>query len=220
MAEAFTTLPFPELLARFAAKEPVPGGGSASALAGSLAAALGEMVGALTLGKKGYESHQGEIETLRAEARVLSRRLLAAAEEDAEAYEAVMAAMALPKDTDEAKAARRDAMQAAFIGAAEPPLQVARTCLAVGRLGLRMLTIGNRNASSDAAVAILLALAGAEGSLLNVAINLGSIHDADTTASLQSEADGIWVGLAGLRRDMWTAAQQAGLAAPPGEAHA
>jgi formiminotetrahydrofolate cyclodeaminase len=123
--------------------------------------------------------------------------------------------MALPKDTDEAKAARREAMQAAFIGATEPPLQAARTCLAAGRLGLRMLAIGNRNASSDAAVAVLLALAGAEGSLLNVAINLGSIQDADTAARLQTEADGIWAGLTALRRDMWAAARAAGLAEPP-----
>ncbi|MEB3283870.1 MAG: cyclodeaminase/cyclohydrolase family protein [Candidatus Sericytochromatia bacterium] len=220
MSESFTTVPFPEMLGRFSSKEPIPGGGSASAIAGALAAALGEMVGALTLGKKGYESHQGEIETLRAEARVLTRRLLAAAEEDAEAYQGVMAAMGLPKDTDQAKATRREAMQSAFIGATEPPLQAARTCLAVGRLGLRMLIIGNRNASSDAAVATLLAIAGGEGSLLNVAINLSSIQDADLTARLRAEAEGIWAGLSNLRRDMWTAAHHAGLEGPPAEVRA
>ncbi|MEB3198350.1 MAG: cyclodeaminase/cyclohydrolase family protein [Candidatus Sericytochromatia bacterium] len=220
MTDSFTDLPLPELLGRFAAKTPVPGGGSAAAIAGALAATLGEMVGALTLGKKGYEHTVIEVETLRAEARALSRRLLAAAEEDARAYEAVVAAIALPKETDEQKAARKEAMQKAFQGATEPPLGVARSCLVAGRLGLRMLTIGNRNASSDAAVAVLLALAGAEGALLNVGINLSSIQDATFVETTRQEADTLWASIAAMRRDMWQAARQAGLPSPAEEAHA
>jgi formiminotetrahydrofolate cyclodeaminase len=211
---AFTTLPFPDLLARFASKDPVPGGGSASALAGALAAALAAMVGGLTVGKAGYEAAFEEAEALARQAGALSARLVAAAEADAAAFEAVMQAMALPKATDDEKATRRAAMQRAFQGATTAPLGVARACLDAGALALRLVAIGNRNATSDAAVGVLLAVTGAEGSLFNVAINLGSIQDAGFAGTARAEADGMWAEAARLREALWGTAAEAGLPSP------
>lgn len=214
MTTAFTTLPFPALLTRFAGKDPVPGGGSASALAGALAAALAQMVGGLTVGKKGYEGAADEAEALGLRAGALSARLVEAAEADAAAFDAVMRAMALPKESDADKAARKAAMQEAFQDATRAPLAVAKACLEAGQLALRLVAIGNRNATSDAAVGVLLAVTGAEGSLFNVAINLGSIQDAAFVAEHGAAAEACWAEAAALRERLWEAARDAGLECP------
>lgn len=214
MTPTFTALPFPDLLTRFASKDPAPGGGSASALAGALAAALAGMVGGLTVGKAGYEAAAEEAEALTRQAEALGARLVAAAEADAAAFDAVMAAMALPKATDDEKAARKAAMQQAFQGATAAPLAAARACLEAGSLALRLVAIGNRNATSDAAVGVLLAVTGAEGSLFNVAINLGSIQDAGFAEGARAEAEGLWAEAARLREALWGTAAAAGLPSP------
>lgn len=214
----YLDLPLAGLLARFASNDPTPGGGSASALAGALAASLAQMVGALTVGKKGYEDVSAEAGNLADEAKELGERLGAAIAEDAQSFERVMQAMALPKDTDEQKAARKEAMQQALKGATEAPLGVARTCVTVGQLGLRLLAVGNKNASTDAAVCVLLAGAGAEGALLNAAINLGSIKDEAWTADRQDDCDALWEALEALRSDLWPQVRAHGLDVPRGQA--
>ena len=211
---SFLDLPFPALLGRFADTEPVPGGGSAAALAGALAASLGAMVGVLTAGKAGYEAVSDEAAALRTQAEGLQAALVRAAAEDAAAFEAVMAAMALPRASDEEKAARREAMQAALKGATGAPLAAAKRCIEAGELCVRLLAIGNKNASSDAAVGTLLAATGAEGALLNVAINLGSIKDEAYVARARGEADQVWAQAASLRERAWTGARGAGLDLP------
>lgn len=213
-APSFLDLPLPALLGRFADKEPVPGGGSASAVAGALAASLGAMVAGLTAGKAGYEAVSDEAEGLVGQAEGLQARLLRAAVDDAAAFDAVMAAMALPKATDEEKAARREAMQAALKGAADAPIAAAKACVEAGTLCLRLLAVGNKNASSDAAVGALLAATGAEGALLNVAINLGSIKDEVYVASARDAANQLWSAAAGLRAQAWEGAKAAGLEIP------
>lgn len=213
-APMFTDLPLPELLGRFADKEPVPGGGSAASVAGALAASLGAMVGALTEGKAGYEAVSAEAGELRHKAETLQATLLGAALDDAAAFDAVMGAMALPKASEEEKAARREAMQAALKGAAEAPLAAARACVEAGELCVRLLAIGNKNASSDAAVGTLLAATAAEGALLNVAINLGAIKDELYVARLRGEANHVWAAAAELRARAWTGAKAAGLDVP------
>ena len=117
-----------DLLAKFASGEPAPGGGSASALAGALAGSLAQMVCRLTVGKKNYEGVEAEVTAMLHRAEAISERLLASVEGDAAAFDRVMAAMALPKGTDEEKAARSKAMQEAFQGATTSPIGVAQAC--------------------------------------------------------------------------------------------
>lgn len=207
-------LPFDQLLGRFADGEPTPGGGSASAIAGALAGALAAMVAGLTIGNKNYEAVADEAATLASQARALAERLSAAVDADAASFEAVMAAMGLPKETDEQKEARKAAMQAALKGATLTPLATARDCAEAAKLGSRLLAIGNRNASTDAGVAVLLGVAGAEGALFNVEINLGSIKDADWVAARRAEVDPLWAELENLRGGLWAGMREAGVETP------
>jgi formiminotetrahydrofolate cyclodeaminase len=210
----FLELPLSALLSRFASNEPTPGGGSASALAGALAASLAQMVSALTVGKKGYEEAESEARAAGAEAGRLGAALQAAIAEDAASFEQVMRAMGLPKASDDEKATRKEAMQSALKGATIAPMGVAQACLEVGGLALRLLSVGNRNASSDAAVAVLLACTGAEGALLNAAINLQSIKDEAWVEEQQETCDGVWESLEALRSDLWPQVRATGLEVP------
>lgn len=214
MSESLTQLSLDDLLKRFADDAPTPGGGSASALAGALAASLTTMVGNLTVGKKGYEDVAEDADFARTKASLLGLHLGMAVEADAGAFDEVMAAMGLPKGTDEEKEARKAAMQKAFKYAAEVPLTTARECLQIGKLALKLLTIGNKNAATDAGVAVLLAVAGAEGALFNVAINLGSIKDEDWLAQTRSVTAPLWQELEALRAQLWPALKAAGVEIP------
>jgi formiminotetrahydrofolate cyclodeaminase len=207
---------FQECLAAFAATTPTPGGGSASALAGAVAANLAQMVAGLTLQKKTYE-YEGvwpELNPLLQAARSCATELGEAIASDAASYEAVMRAMALPRDDDGQRRARTEALQAALKGATDAPLAVAQACERVAGLSLRLLEIGNRNAMSDAAVGVLLALAGGEGALLNVAINLGGIKDDDFRRTRESSADDLWRVLLERRDSLWPALKTGGMPVP------
>jgi formiminotetrahydrofolate cyclodeaminase len=150
----------------------VPGGGSAAAIAGALGASLVSMVASLTAGRAGYEAVDAEVQAIGTEAVGLRDRLLELAERDSDAYDAVMRARRLPRETDEQKAARKVAMGDAFILAATVPLETARTAEQVLQLAARIAPIGNPNAASDAGVAAQLASAAIRGAILNVRINL------------------------------------------------
>lgn len=214
MTGAYTSLPYDQLLGKFASGDPAPGGGSASAMAGALGSALVQMVCRLTVGKKGYEEVEREATTYLTIAEGLAERLSASIEGDAASFERVMQAMALPKDTDEQKATRREAMQEAFKGATLAPIGVAQACLEAGQLALKLVSVGNQNASTDAGVAVLLAVAGGEGALFNAEINLGSIKDEAWVASRRDEVAPLWVQLAQLRTDLWPAMAKAGVSVP------
>jgi glutamate formiminotransferase/formiminotetrahydrofolate cyclodeaminase len=176
-------------------ESPAPGGGSVAALAGSLAAALAAMVANLTVGKKGYEMAWDAMSDLAVLAQDVKARLVRAVDDDTQAFNAVMAAMKLPKGTEEEKAAREAAIQEGNKQAAKVPLETARACLQALNLAGQAVS-GNRNSASDAGVAALMASAGLHGAALNVLINLGAIHDAGfveamkkEVASLRAEAD-------------------------------
>jgi len=176
---------------------PAPGGGSVSALAGSLGAALAAMVANLTVGKKGYEAQWPAMSELAVRAQAVKDRLLRAVDEDTAAFNAVMAAMKLPKGSPGEKAAREHALQAGYKAAVEVPLSTAEACVEAVELALHAIA-GNRNSASDAGVAALMARAGAQGASLNVLINLGAIHDAEyvskmrnRVATLRSRADAL-----------------------------
>ena len=167
-----------DLTERLASGAPVPGGGSASALAGALGAALVEMVCELTVGKPEYEDIDPVARQIGAAAGELRGSMLAAAEEDAIAYLDVVAARRLPRDSEEERAARKAAIGEASVAATEVPLRVARLAAEVLDLAASIASIGNRNAVSDAGAAALLAAAAARGAALNVRINLPSLPEA------------------------------------------
>ncbi len=176
-----------EFLAEITSDSPAPGGGSVAALAGAVGAALATMVGNLTLSNAKYSEVQGEVEVLMPHLNSLQAKLVHYVDEDTAAFNQVMVAYRLPKGTDEEKQARSQAIQQALQGAATLPMNVARLCLEVLSLSKQMLTIGNTNAASDAAVAGRMAHAGMWGAIYNVRINLDSIKDQDFVAAMREE---------------------------------
>jgi formiminotetrahydrofolate cyclodeaminase len=160
-----------------AAKQSTPGGGGAAALTGSQAAALLCMVANFTLGAKKYADVQEAMKGYLAQAEALRQRLLALADEDVAAFQGVTACYAMPKESDEEKAARSEALQAALKEAARVPFVTAESALAVMQLAEPVATMGNSNVVSDAAVALYLAEAALHAAIVNVNINLKFIKD-------------------------------------------
>jgi glutamate formiminotransferase/formiminotetrahydrofolate cyclodeaminase len=190
-----------EFLSSVASSEPVPGGGSVAALAGSLAAALGEMVAGLTEGRKKYESVDGQVRELHGRLSAARGGLQELVREDACAYQRVMRAVKLPKETAEEKAARSVATEQATRSATEVPLRTARVAAEVlGHLEI-LAGIGNPNARSDAAVGAQLACAALKGAQYNVLINLPGLKDTAFAERCRAEAaDLIRSGQAVLQR--------------------
>ena len=175
-----------EVVDRLGAGTPTPGGGSAAALAGTLAAALGGMVCELTLGKTKYESVRPEMEKAKLALTGYRKDLLALVDRDSEAYDEVSKALKLPKETPAEKAARQQALGKASQFATEIPVKTAETCLAVMEQVKRVAEIGNANAASDAGVAAHLAHTGVAGAVLNVRINLSGIPDKDLAGRMET----------------------------------
>jgi formiminotetrahydrofolate cyclodeaminase len=175
-----------EFVDRLGAGTPTPGGGSAAALAGTLAAALGGMVCELTLGKTKYEPVRPEMEKARQALTGYRKDLLALVDRDSEAYDEVSKALKLPKETPAEKAARQQALGKASQYATEIPVKTAETCLAVMEQVKRVAQIGNANAASDAGVAAHLAHTGVAGAVLNVRINLSGIPDRDLAGRMET----------------------------------
>jgi formiminotetrahydrofolate cyclodeaminase len=166
------------------------GGGTASAVAGAMAAGLAGMVARLSIGREGLEPepYYREID---AEAQVLTGSLMEGGVEDSEAFGAVMRAFTLPKCTEEEKAARSTAIQDAMVGATRVPLENGERCARVLDLIGRLRGRSNPNAASDLEVAGALAKTALEGCLANVAINAGSLKDRETAADLEARASAL-----------------------------
>jgi formiminotetrahydrofolate cyclodeaminase len=167
-----------------ASKDPTPGGGSASALAGALAAALAAMVARTTAGSKKFAERAAQMEGMVREADALRADLLVLAEEDAAAFDRVMAAFRMPKETAEQQQARSRAIQDAYQAAAAPPMKVCDAAVRLLQLARRVAEDGTPTAASDAGVAGLLAAAALEGAALNVRINLASVKDEAVRSTL------------------------------------
>jgi len=180
-----------EYLEAIAAPTPTPGGGSVAALCGALSAALSRMVANLAIGKEGYESVQAELRELDQRAKALQSRLLVLAEEDAKAYDSVIAAMRLPKKTDSERAARVRAMQHAYEKATPVPLDTMQACSDARDIALVAAQRGNRNAITDAGVAALVAEAGLRGAGLNARINLAALKDNALRSEIEKRLDAI-----------------------------
>jgi formiminotetrahydrofolate cyclodeaminase len=166
-----------EFLEQTASAEPLPGGGCTAALNAALAASLTEMVTNLTIGRKEFQSVEDEMKKIAKTAADLRKKLQNDIDNDAKAYQEVLAAFKLPKNTDDEKKQRSHAIQQAFKTAATVPLGVARETLKIMDLASRAIAAGNPNAVTDGAVAVLAARTAALAALYNVKINLGSIKD-------------------------------------------
>jgi len=187
-----------EFTERLASSDATPGGGSASALSGALAASLVAMVARNTAANPNFTDRVAALQEIASEADRLRRELIGLVDEDAAAFERVMAAFRLSKETTELKETRSREIQAGFKGAVEPPLLVCRHALGVLALAGRAAELGNPNAVSDVGVAALLAASALEGAALNVEINLGSIKDetfrnesAKTVQTARSEGESL-----------------------------
>ncbi|MDR1875067.1 MAG: cyclodeaminase/cyclohydrolase family protein [Synergistaceae bacterium] len=175
-----------EFTKKLASDAPAPGGGSAAALSGALGAGLISMVCRLTVGKPKYALHEALVKDVLAKSDALATRLLDAIQEDTDAFDSVMAAFALPKETDEQKAVRSAAIQDAYKLAIASPTATAEGCLEVMRLAGSLLHKSNSNAVSDLVVGSLQAFAGLKGALANVRINLPSMKDVACVAEKKS----------------------------------
>jgi glutamate formiminotransferase/formiminotetrahydrofolate cyclodeaminase len=182
-----------------ASADPTPGGGSAAAKAGALAAALVAMVARLTTGKKKYAAVETEMVELTEKADVLRGWFSAAVQQDADAFEEVMAAFKMPKESDSEQSARKAAIEAATLAAAKLPLSVARNAVDCMDLARQAAELGNTNALSDAGTAAALAQAALQGAGLNVRINVHSLGTHKDAASLLKELATLEKKAAGLQ---------------------
>lgn len=178
-----------DFLDKVACSDPVPGGGSIAALNGALASSLSTMVARLTVGKKGYEVSEEVMQHAQTITLRLLDEFMALIDKDSAAYNEVFVCFKLPKITDEEKAARSAAIQKATKQATLVPLEVARKALDMMSVIADVARLGNRNAITDACVAMMSARTAVLGALLNVRINLGSLKDRDFVLQLQTEAD-------------------------------
>lgn len=170
-----------------ASSSPAPGGGSIAALNAASSAALITMVANLTLGKEKYAAVEEDMKEVAAKAGAMKDDFLALIDEDSNAFNKIMAAFKLPKDTDEAKKARSAAIQEATKGAALVPFKVGQKANELFALAEEVITKGNQNAITDGAVAAMNARAAVRGAFLNVKINLGSIKDGLFVEDLQKK---------------------------------
>jgi formiminotetrahydrofolate cyclodeaminase len=185
-----------------ASGKPAPGGGSVSACVGALGAALVAMVCNLTIGKEKFAAVDDQVRDLVVKANDVRARLEKLLQDDTVAYNGVIAAYRMPKETDEEKAARHKAVQDGLIVAADVPLNICRAAVEVGRLSKVAAEIGNPGAVTDAGIGAILAEAAAQGGALNVAINLGSIEDQAYIATAREEMDVILKETADLRAEV------------------
>jgi len=164
-------------LEALASSEPTPGGGSAAAYAGAMAAGLVAMVARVTLGKKKYAGVEARMREIAEQADGLRRLLSECVKRDAEAFEAVMAAFRLPKETKLQQKERTEAIEQATIHAAQVPLEVCRHAAAVLELAEEAGAAGNVNAVSDAGSAGAMARACLAAAAMNVRINISGLKD-------------------------------------------
>jgi len=196
-----------EFLEKTASKDPVPGGGSISALAGAAAASLVEMVANLTRGRKGFEDVSEEMESISRKAARYRERLTDAIDADSAAYGKVMDAFRMPRDTDAEKGARSRAIQEALRLAAEVPLAVAKDALGILPLAETVLKKGNPNALTDGLVGVMMAKTATLGALNNVRINLASINDVSYVARVSADVREMEVLVVQMEKDILVGTQ-------------
>lgn len=180
-----------DFAAKVASDSPVPGGGSMAAVCGALSAALAEMVANLTVGKKKYVEVELEMKEIAIKALEIRDKLLDDIQRDSDAYDKVMASYKMPKETDEEKITRQNAIQVGLKLAASVPLDIAETSFEILPLTESVVTKGNTNAVTDGLVACMMARTAVLSALFNVKINLDSINDHDFVKVMKEKVNSI-----------------------------
>ena len=178
-----------EFLNVLSSKEPVPGGGGACGYVAAVGMSLGNMVLALTTGKKKYAEYQDEIEKLIVRANDLTKELAECMDKDAKAFKPLSEAYGLPKDTDAQLKYREEVMEKALIAASEAPLSMMEVIVEAIGLIDRISVIGSRLAISDAGVGVQMCKAALNGASLNVYINTKLMKDTDVADDMNTRAD-------------------------------
>src|ERR1051326_1978640 len=178
-------------LDELASSSPAPGGGSVAALSGAIGSALTSMVCNLTIGKKKYQDVEPEMNAILQKSEVLRKIFTKLVEQDTEAFNKVMEAFDLPKDSEDQKALRSAAIQEATKEAALIPLEVMKHVVAAITLVKLVAEKGNANSVSDAGVSALMLHAACEGAALNVQINLSGIRDTEFVGWRSGEVDSL-----------------------------
>ena len=180
-----------EFLEVLSSKEPVPGGGGASAAVGAFGSALGMMVANLTVGKKKYAEVEDEIIEVREKLSDLQKELVELADADASAFEPLSRAYGLPKETEEQRLEKEKVMEQALYEASVVPLQIMETVLKTEKLLEVLGEKGSRIALSDVGVGILFARAALEGASLNVFINTRLMKNRERAEEMNARADAL-----------------------------
>ncbi len=187
----FRDLTIGAFVARLASAEPVPGGGSAAAIAGSLAAALVTMVASLSEGRPRYAQHAALHAEAGSAARRLADRFLALADEDAIAYARYGVAMKMPRETEEERETRGAAIRQAARHASQAPFQTVEACVEIAALAESLAGRSNRNAASDLEVSSLLAVATAHAAAANVYVNLPAMEDEAAASKIRARTEAL-----------------------------
>lgn len=182
-------------LDQLASSAPTPGGGAAAALVGAMGAALISMVCNLTIGRPRYRPVEDLMRRILTQSEQTRQRLLELAEEDARAYGEVAAAYRLPRTTEAEQTRRTEAIQQALRRAAAPPREVMQQCRSLVPLCLEVAAHGNTTVVSDAGVATELVVAGIQGAILNVRVNLAELRDRAFVEQCEAEITSVESGL-------------------------
>lgn len=191
-----------------ASDAPTPGGGTAAAIAGAMGASLAGMVATLTLSREKFAASHDAVRPIGEAATTAREELLALAQKDADAYEAVVAARRLPKETDEQKQERSRRITEATRHAAEVPMQTASVAVRMLEALPELVEKGNPSAASDAGAAALLLEAAVEAALLNVGVNLAGSGDAEFVSRMQKETADLQVEAQRLRAHVLAAVRK------------
>lgn len=179
-----------DYLARLAARQPTPGGGAAAALHAAQGAALVAMVARYTTGEK-YAEHEGLVSRITSAADRLVAEALGLADADEQAFQGVIDSYKLPSDTEELKAAKKAAIDAALVQAAQTPAQLIKVAGEIVDLAAELFDVANPNVISDVAAAADAARAAATTARINIDINLVAIKDPAARAGLAGQTDGL-----------------------------
>jgi formiminotetrahydrofolate cyclodeaminase len=180
-----------EFVSLLASKDPVPGGGGASALVGAIGAALGNMVGSLTAGKKKYAPVEADIIRLKKESDRLQGEFLALVQRDAEVFEPLSRAYGMPRETEAEKAEKAKVMEAALREACSVPLEIMEKCGEAVKVIEEFAAKGSSLAISDAGVGALFCKAALAGASLNVFINTAAMTDRAYAEDINRRANGL-----------------------------
>jgi formiminotetrahydrofolate cyclodeaminase len=187
-----------QFLAALASQSATPGGGSAAAIIGAMGAALVSMVCNLTIGKKKYVEVEGEMTDVLAKAEALRKKLIGMIEDDVKAFDAVMGAYGMPKETDADKSKRDQAIQAALKQATDVPMACARAARQVIDIAATASDKGNLNVISDAGVGVLAGYAALRSAALNVFTNARMITDKTFAEAKLKELNELLAGAEGV----------------------